>query len=161
MTNDSSILYEKNIPKTEYYDKRSKLTRDEYFKAIAKSRTLYVGGLNIYTTEEKLYSFFSSFAHIKNVIMGVHKKNYTPCGFCFIVCYKRQDAEIIKSTLNGMFLDSRRILIDFDLGFIEGRQYGRGFSGGQVKDEYIQNTKRNSRDHEENGNRNFKRRKEY
>lgn len=28
--------------------------------------------------------------------------------------------------------------VDWDAGFIEGRQYGRGKSGGQVRDEYRQ-----------------------
>jgi nuclear cap-binding protein subunit 2 len=32
-------------------------------------------------------------------------------------------------------LDSRRIRVDWDLGFEEGRQYGRGYSGAQRRDE--------------------------
>lgn len=28
------------------------------------------------------------------------------------------------------------IRVDWDAGFIEGRQYGRGKTGGQVRDEY-------------------------
>mmetsp|Transcript_22302 Transcript_22302/g.34944 ORF Transcript_22302/g.34944 Transcript_22302/m.34944 type:complete len:134 (-) Transcript_22302:62-463(-) len=35
-----------------------------------------------------------------------------------------------------MRLDDRTIRIDRDWGFVEGRQYGRGKSGGQVRDEY-------------------------
>ena len=34
------------------------------------------------------------------------------------------------------WLDDRIIRTDWDAGFIEGRQYGRGKSGGQVRDEY-------------------------
>lgn len=30
----------------------------------------------------------------------------------------------------------REIRVDYDWGFVEGRQYGRGKSGGQVRDEY-------------------------
>ena len=33
-------------------------------------------------------------------------------------------------------LDERIIRTDLDPGFTEGRQYGRGKSGGQVRDEY-------------------------
>jgi len=33
-------------------------------------------------------------------------------------------------------LDDRPIRVDFDWGFEEGRQWGRGRSGGQVRDEY-------------------------
>ena len=32
-------------------------------------------------------------------------------------------------------LDERIIRVDWDIGFVEGRQFGRGRSGGQVRDE--------------------------
>lgn len=38
--------------------------------------------------------------------------------------------------VNGTKLDERVIRCDLDPGFKEGRQYGRGKSGGQVRDEY-------------------------
>jgi nuclear cap-binding protein subunit 2 len=38
--------------------------------------------------------------------------------------------------LGGLKLDERVIRVDFDWGFVEGRQYGRGRSGGQVRDEH-------------------------
>jgi len=38
--------------------------------------------------------------------------------------------------LGGLKLDERFIRVDFDWGFVEGRQYGRGRSGGQVRDEH-------------------------
>ena len=38
--------------------------------------------------------------------------------------------------LGGTKLDERIIRTDLDPGFEEGRQYGRGKSGGQVRDEY-------------------------
>lgn len=37
---------------------------------------------------------------------------------------------------NGTKLDERIIRCDLDPGFKEGRQFGRGRSGGQVRDEY-------------------------
>ncbi len=36
--------------------------------------------------------------------------------------------------VNGTRLDDRIIRTDWDAGFKEGRQYGRGKSGGQVSD---------------------------
>jgi nuclear cap-binding protein subunit 2 len=33
-------------------------------------------------------------------------------------------------------LDGKVIRVDWDIGFTEGRQYGRGKSGGQVRDEH-------------------------
>lgn len=38
--------------------------------------------------------------------------------------------------ISGTMLDDRPIRVDFDWGFEEGRQWGRGRSGGQVRDEY-------------------------
>lgn len=38
--------------------------------------------------------------------------------------------------IGGTKLDERLIRCDLDPGFEEGRQYGRGKSGGQVRDEY-------------------------
>lgn len=38
--------------------------------------------------------------------------------------------------IGGTKLDERVIRTDLDPGFQEGRQYGRGKSGGQVRDEF-------------------------
>lgn len=38
--------------------------------------------------------------------------------------------------ISGTKLDERVIRCDLDPGYIEGRQFGRGKSGGQVRDEY-------------------------
>ncbi len=35
--------------------------------------------------------------------------------------------------LNGTVLDERTVRVDHDWGFVEGRQWGRGRSGGQVR----------------------------
>lgn len=47
--------------------------------------------------------------------------------------YTRLDAENAMRFINGTRLDDRIIRTDWDAGFKEGRQYGRGKSGGQVK----------------------------
>lgn len=49
----------------------------------------------------------------------------TSCAFHFLYRY-----------VNGTRLDDRLIRVDWDAGFVEGRQYGRGKTGGQVRDEY-------------------------
>jgi RNA recognition motif-containing protein len=53
-------------------------------------------------------------------------------GFCFVEYYTRQDAEQCMRYVNQTRLDDRIIRTDWDAGFIDGRQYGRGRSGGQV-----------------------------
>ena len=46
--------------------------------------------------------------------------------------YLKCDAEDAIRYINGTRLDDRIIRTDWDAGFIEGRQYGRGKTGGQV-----------------------------
>lgn len=48
--------------------------------------------------------------------------------------YTRADAENAMRFINGTRLDDRIIRTDWDAGFKEGRQYGRGKSGGQVSE---------------------------
>ncbi|XP_072897458.1 nuclear cap-binding protein subunit 2 isoform X3 [Hemitrygon akajei] len=68
--------------------------------------------------------------------MGLDKIKKTSCGFCFVEYYTRADAEHCMRFINGTRLDDRIIRTDWDTGFREGRQFGRGKSGGQVRDEY-------------------------
>jgi RNA recognition motif-containing protein len=42
-----------------------------------------------------------------------------------VVFYARSDAEDAVKYLSGAVLDERPIRVDFDWGFVEGRQYGR------------------------------------
>ncbi|OAA65750.1 small subunit of nuclear cap-binding protein complex [Niveomyces insectorum RCEF 264] len=98
--------------------------------------TLYVGNLSFYTTEEQVYELFAMCGEIKRLIMGLDRFNKTPCGFCFVEYYTHQDALDCMKYIGGTKLDERIIRTDLDPGFEEGRQYGRGRSGGQVRDEY-------------------------
>ena len=67
--------------------------------------------------------------------MGIHKYTHLPCGFCFVEYYFHNDAMNARNNLNGTKLDDRIIRADLDPGFESGRQYGRGQSGGQVRDD--------------------------
>ena len=71
--------------------------------------------------------------------MGLDKFKKTPCGFCFVEYHNREDSVHAMQWINGTRLDNRIIRCDWDAGFIEGRQYGRGKSGGQIRDEYREN----------------------
>jgi nuclear cap-binding protein subunit 2 len=73
---------------------------------------------------------------IKRLVMGLDRFQKTPCGFCFVEYYTHQDALDCMKYIGGTKLDERVIRTDLDEGFAEGRQYGRGKSGGQVRDEY-------------------------
>lgn len=101
-----------------------------------KSSTVYVGNLSFFTTEEQIYELFSKCGDIQKIIMGLDLFQKTPCGFCFVIYQERQLALDCAKYLSGTKLDNEPVDIDIDSGFEEGRQLGRGKSGGQVKNEY-------------------------
>lgn len=119
-----------------YRDRRFPGTQEEFEQALATSTTIYIGNLSFYTTEEQIYDLFSRCGEIKKIVMGLDKNTKTPCGFCFVMFYSREDTEESVKYISGTILDERPIRVDFDWGFQEGRQWGRGKSGGQVRDEY-------------------------
>ncbi|KAB7499217.1 UNVERIFIED_CONTAM: hypothetical protein RMT77_000645 [Armadillidium vulgare] len=119
-----------------YRDQHFKGSRADQEKRLRQSSTLYVGNMSFYTTEEQIYECFGRAGDIKRVVIGLDKFKKTPCGFCFVEYYLREDAENCMRFINGTRLDDRIIRSDWDAGFIEGRQFGRGKSGGQVRDEY-------------------------
>ena len=68
-------------------------------------------------------------------IKGIFKLSLSKLRIIFSLFF-REDAENALRYINGTRLDDRIIRTDWDAGFIEGRQFGRGKSGGQVRDEY-------------------------
>ncbi|KAF2454081.1 hypothetical protein BDY21DRAFT_374320 [Lineolata rhizophorae] len=116
-------------------DDRREKSPDEDEK-MKDATTLYVGNLSFYTTEEQIHELFAKCGEIKRLVMGLDRFQKTPCGFCFVEYYNHQDALDCMKYIGGTKLDERIIRTDLDEGFVEGRQYGRGRSGGQVRDEY-------------------------
>ncbi|RXM99662.1 Nuclear cap-binding protein subunit 2 [Acipenser ruthenus] len=116
---------------SQYRDQHFKGNRYEQEKLLKMSCTLYVGNLSFYTTEEQVYELFSKSGDVKRIVMGLDKVKKT-------AYYTRADSEHAMRFINGTRLDDRIIRTDWDAGFKEGRQYGRGKSGGQVRDEYRQ-----------------------
>lgn len=111
------------------------LSPEEYHERLRLSTTLYAGNLSFYTHEAQLLEFFQRFGQVVNLIMGLNKREKTPCGFCFVEFATRDEAQQAIDCLNLQLIDGRQIRIDWDPGFKYGRQFGRGKSGGQVRDE--------------------------
>lgn len=84
-------------------------------------------------TYHQVYELFGKVGSVRRVIMGLDRHTKTPCGFCFVIYHTRGDALRAVQYLNGTKLDNRQLRVDIDYGFEEGRQYGRGRSGGQVR----------------------------
>ncbi|EDV28401.1 uncharacterized protein TRIADDRAFT_19119 [Trichoplax adhaerens] len=118
-----------------YRDQQFKGTVTEQESKLKLTCTMYVGNLSFYTTESQLYEVFSKVGDVKRIVMGLDRFKKTPCGFCFLTYDTREEAEMCMRYINGTKIDDRIIRTDWDAGFIEGRQYGRGRSGGQVRDE--------------------------
>jgi nuclear cap-binding protein subunit 2 len=125
-----------------YRDRQFRGTAMEYEHALNLSTTVYIGNLSFYTTEEQIWELFSQVSTapkphaVRRVTMGLNREMKTPCGFCFVEFHTRKGAEQAVAWVSGRILDDRAIRVDIDWGFREGRQFGRGKSGGQVRDEY-------------------------
>ena len=129
-------LYRDTGVKSLYTDRKCNGGQREWQQRIEESTTLYVGNLSFYSTEEQLHAIFGRCGEVKRVVMGLDRNTKTPCGFCFVEYCRRADCEDAVKYLNSCKLDDRVMRADWDGGFVEGRQYGRGRSGGQVRDEY-------------------------
>ncbi|KAK0531423.1 nuclear cap binding complex subunit [Tilletia horrida] len=127
-----------------YRDGRSAIDAVARAQALSQTSTLYVGNLSFYTTEEQMYELFSRVADrsggggVRRIIMGLDRNQKTPCGFAFVEYYTHAEAVDCMRYISGTKLDERVIRCDLDPGYTDGRQYGRGQSGGQVRDEYRQ-----------------------
>lgn len=67
--------------------------------------------------------------------MGLNRETKTPCGFCFVEYFTHEHARECLKFISGTVCDDRIIRCELDGGFKQGRQYGRGASGGQIRDE--------------------------
>ena len=121
---------------SEPYQRRGKFGRPEaQARAAYKSRTVYVGNLAFVTTDFQLTALFSRCGALDRVVMGINRETRQPCGFAFVIFMERAGALAAVNTLSGTALDERPIAVKLDKGFHEGKQYGRGAAGGQVRDE--------------------------
>eukprot|EP00727_Mastigamoeba_balamuthi_P001122 m51a1_g11006 putative nuclear cap-binding protein subunit 2-like (232) ;mRNA; r:364734-365645 len=121
-------------PASTYFDRREYDSLESYRTALRSSRTLYVGNLSFFTTEDQVWELFRRCGRVFRVIMGLNRDLKTPCGFCFVEYVEREAAERAMASINGTYLDERAIRTDWDPGFKNGRQFGRGASGYQVRD---------------------------
>ena len=118
--------YRKDWP-TGFYDQ---------LDALCRSSTVYVGNISFYTSDAQIRALFSQCGTVKNVIMGIDKFKKTPCGFCFVEFTSHEEAITADVNMSGILLDGQAIKVEIDWGWSEGREYGRSFFGGQVRDAF-------------------------
>lgn len=122
-------------PQRVHFDRVNYDSRESQLLDYESSTAVYVGNLSFYTSEDQIWEHFSRCGRIKQVIMGLNREKQVPCGFCFVVYFTRDAALVADRLLSNSKLDGRVIRVSLDSGFVEGRQYGRGKSGAQVRDE--------------------------
>eukprot|EP00545_Synedropsis_sp_CCMP1620_P008251 CAMPEP_0119024236 /NCGR_PEP_ID=MMETSP1176-20130426/31503_1 /TAXON_ID=265551 /ORGANISM="Synedropsis recta cf, Strain CCMP1620" /LENGTH=207 /DNA_ID=CAMNT_0006979473 /DNA_START=44 /DNA_END=664 /DNA_ORIENTATION=+ len=131
----TELLFANDSEKKLYWDRSHYDSPESQMRALAQSKTLYVGNLAFSTRSNNILSHFSLIGHVRKIHMGLDRFRKTPCGFCFVEYYRRQDALQAVAHLTETKLDNRVIRVELDAGFQPGRQYGRGVSGGQVRDD--------------------------
>lgn len=125
-----------------YWDRSHYSSPAEQLLALSKSSTLYVGNMAFTTRSSHLRTHFSCLGPVKYVVIGLDRLRKTPCGFGFVEYANRFAALAAVSLLSGTKLDGRVIRVELDAGFQPGRQYGRGVSGGQVRDDLANNKRK-------------------
>lgn len=118
-----------------YWDRSHYDSPESQMRALAESSTLYIGNMAFSTRSYNVLSLFSQIGPVRKVVMGEDRFLKTPCGFGFVEYVHRNDALLAVSNLSSTKLDGRIIRVELDAGFQPGRQYGRGKSGGQVRDD--------------------------
>jgi nuclear cap-binding protein subunit 2 len=118
-----------------YWDRSHYASPEDQMKALARSSSLYIGNLAFSTRSRQIRAHFSQLGPVKSIHMGLDRLIKTPCGFCFVEYIERKDALAAVACLSGTKLDGKVIRVELDAGFQAGRQYGRGISGGQVRDD--------------------------
>ena len=118
-----------------YWDRSHYDSPEAQMRALALSSTLYIGNLSFSTRVSHLKALFSTVGNVKEIHMGMDRFQKTPCGFAFVEYTTRADALDAVAFLSGSKLDGKVIRVELDAGFKPGRQYGRGASGGQVRDD--------------------------
>ena len=131
----SELYHVEETPPFICWDRKTYVSFEDQLRAMYKSKTLYVGNLSFFTTELQIEHVFNSVGPVKRVIMGLNNVTKTPCGFCFVEYYTHECASAALKYISGTVCDGKIIRCDLDAGFKQGRQYGRGSSGGQARDD--------------------------
>ena len=130
-------ILKKLRPKSKiYWDRRTFSTYDDAKNALVGSDTVYIGNLTYYSTEPQISAFFSSCGEVRKIIMGLNRITMTPCGFAFVQYFTHEAAQLAVDMLNGAKFDERIIKVEMDPGYKDGRQWGRGKTGGQASDDH-------------------------
>ena len=75
-------------------------------------KNIYVGNLDVTTTEEQLRNLFQSFGPVQTVTLVMDRDTGSPRGFAFVEMSNDIDADTAISKLNGTHLRERPLVIN-------------------------------------------------
>ena len=99
------IYHTDEAPQHICWDRKYYSTFEDQLKVLTNSKTIYVGNLSFFTTEQQIHEVFSVAGPINRIIMGLNQKTKTPCGFCFVEYYRREHAAACLKFVSGMIVN--------------------------------------------------------
>lgn len=131
----AELYHTEDEPQLICWDRKNYSYFEDQLEALKNSKTVYVGNLSFFSNEQQILETFNTVGPVKRLIMGLNSIQKTPCGFCFVEYYNQEHYHAALNYISDSVCDERPIRCDADGGFLPGRQFGRGRSGGQVRDE--------------------------
>lgn len=131
----SELLFPDVEDKKMYWDRTHYESPESQMRALSKSSTVYVGNVAFTARTQHVTALFEQVGPIEKINLGLDRFKKSPCGFCFVEFVHREDALSAIRCLSGIMLNGKPVRVELDAGFKPGRQYGRGVTGGQVRDD--------------------------
>ncbi|KAI6181579.1 U1 small nuclear ribonucleoprotein 70 kDa [Aphelenchoides besseyi] len=93
-------------------------------------KTLFVARISYETSESRLRREFERYGRINKVVM-VHDKDGKPRGYAFIEYAHKSDMSTAYKKADGMKIDGRRVLVDYERGRTQKSWLPRRLGGGK------------------------------
>ena len=98
-------------------------------------KTVYVGNLSHFTTEEQIHELFLKCGAIDRIIMGLDRNKLTPCGFCFVIYRTEQGSLNAMKFYNQPFWILKVYRLIWILGSVKEDNLEEVKHGGQASQE--------------------------
>lgn len=97
----ADLYHAEETPQLVCWDRKYYNTFEDQVKVLTTSKTIYVGNLSFFTTEQQIHEVFSVAGTVKRIIMGLNQQTKQPCGFCFVEYYSREHASNCLKFVSG------------------------------------------------------------
>jgi len=76
-------------------------------------KSIFVGNLDVETTEEELRSLFETYGQVEQIYIITDRESGIPRGFAFVEMTNKADADQAIRALNGTSLRDRPLVVDY------------------------------------------------